>query len=136
MTNDEIIKKLRDEWQYMSGSQRSQTRVNRTGEVFTPDWLVDQMLNEIPAEFYKDEIFTDTSCGDGQILVGVVIKKLGAGLTIEQALESIRGVDFEDSNVLLARTRLSCGSDELYKILERNITQGDSLQTNTVLEFS
>jgi hypothetical protein len=136
MTNDEIIKKLRDEWQYMSGSQRSQTRVNRTGEVFTPDWLVDQMLNEIPAEFYKDEIFTDTSCGDGQILVGVVIKKLGAGLTIEQALESIRGVDFEDSNVLLARTRLSCGLDELYKILERNITQGDSLQTNTVLEFS
>lgn len=136
MTNDDIIKKLRDEWEYMSGGNRSQTRINRTGEVFTPNWLVDQMLNEIPEDFFKNETFTDTSCGDGQILAGVIIKKLEAGLTIEQALESIRGIDFEDSNVLLARTRLSCGLDNLYAILERNITQGDSLQSHSVLEFS
>jgi hypothetical protein len=127
MTKEEIILKIRDQWQYMEGEDRSKTRIDRTGEVFTPDWLVDEMLGELPVEKFKEEIFVDTSCGDGQILAGVIIKKIENGLTIEQALESIRGVDFEESNVRLARERLSCGDAELYKILERNITQGDSL---------
>ena len=122
MDNDSIIKSLRD-WKYMSGEDRSKERVNSSGEVFTPDWLVDEMIDNIPEEILKDKdfVYSDSSCGDSQILAGVVIKLIKLGFTHEQALNKIRGTDIFQGNVDLSRTRLICKNEKLKPIVDKNI---------------
>jgi hypothetical protein len=122
MDNESIIKSLRD-WKYMSGEDRSKERVNSSGEVFTPDWLVDEMIDNIPEEILKDKdfVYSDSSCGDSQILAGVVIKLIKLGFTHEQALNKIRGTDIFQGNVDLSRTRLICGNEKLKHIVDKNI---------------
>lgn len=134
MTRDEVELKLRAEWDYMKGVVRSQTRVNATGEVFTPNWLVDEMVNEIPEAMVKGT-FVDTSCGDGQLLVGVVLRKMmDPTVTLAQALSSIVGCDIMVSNVELCRARLSCGDPECYNIVKNNIIVANALTPTEEVE--
>jgi hypothetical protein len=137
MNNEKIIKKLR-EWKYMSGDNRSKERVDKSGEVFTPDWLVDEMVNEITEGIDltdTDFIFNDSSCGDGQLLVGVIIKLLEK-CTHEEALQRIFGTDIMESNIILCRERLICGDESLRHIVEKNIICANGLSDNEIFTIS
>jgi type I restriction-modification system DNA methylase subunit len=114
---------------YMSGVQRTQARVKATGEVFTPTELVREMLEQIPIDQFQDptKTFLDPSCGDGQFLGEVLIRKMEHGSTFEQALQTIYGVDLMQDNVNLCRERLLCGRTDLAHIVERNIVCHDAL---------
>ena len=114
---------------YMSGVQRDAIRVKATGEVFTPTQLVREILEELPLEQFTDvtKTFLDNSCGDGQFLGEVLIRKMEHGSTFEQALSTIYGVDLMQDNVDLCRERLLCGQSHLKHIVERNIVCHDSL---------
>ena len=114
---------------YMSGVQRTQARVKATGEVFTPTPLVQEMLEQIPVEQFTDptKTFLDPSCGDGQFLGEVLIRKMENGSTFEQALSTIYGVDLMQDNVDECRKRLLCGRTDLAHIVERNIVCHDAL---------
>ncbi len=114
---------------YMSGVQRTQARVKSTGEVFTPTELVREMLEQIPIDQFQDpaKTFLDNSCGDGQFLGEVLIRKMENGSTFEQALQTIYGVDLMQDNVDLCRERLLCGRTDLAHIVERNIVCHDAL---------
>ena len=114
---------------YMSGVQRTQARVKATGEVFTPTELVREMLEQIPVDQFTDpaKTFLDNSCGDGQFLGEVLIRKMENGSTFEQALQTIYGVDLMQDNVDLCRERLLCGRTDLAHIVERNIVCHDAL---------
>ena len=114
----------------MSGVQRSKLRVKATGEVFTPTKLVREILNKLPRKLFDDPEKTvcDTSCGDGQFLGEVLIRKLQKGHGLEQALGTIYGVDIMQDNVDLCRERLLCGREDLRHIVERNIVCADSLE--------
>jgi hypothetical protein len=130
MDNQHIIKQLR-EWKYMSGEERSKERVDKTGEVFTPDWLVDAMVDEIMAsvDIYNDEfVFNDSSCGDGNLLVGVLVRLLEK-MPLQDALERVSGTDIMESNISLCRDRLICGDESLRPIVERNIICANGLDT-------
>ena len=109
--------------EYMSGIERDQTRVKSTGEVFTPDAAVQQMLSKIPADFFNNPSKTaiDPACGDGQWLAEILWRKLEAGHNFEQALSTIYGVDIMEDNVIECRRRLLCDHPELSHIVERNI---------------
>ena len=122
----QVEEKIRVEWAYMKGVDRSKARVDKTGEVFTPDWLVDEMINEFPQEII-DNTFVDTSCGDGQLLAGVILKKMALGATFEEALSTVVGCDIMESNVELCRRRLSCNRPEYYDIVKRNIIIANAL---------
>ena len=113
----------------MSGVQRTQARVKATGEVFTPTELVREMLEQIPVDQFTDpaKTFLDNSCGDGQFLGEVLIRKMENGSTFEQALQTIYGVDLMQDNVDLCRERLLCGRTDLAHIVERNIVCHDAL---------
>lgn len=125
---NEIINHIRNR-SYMSGVQRTQARVKATGEVFTPTELVQEMLDQIPPEQFTDptKTFLDNSCGDGQFLGEVLIRKMENGSTFEQALSTIYGVDLMEDNVELCRERLLCGRTDLAHIVERNIVCHDAL---------
>jgi hypothetical protein len=107
----------------MSGVERDHNRVKATGEVFTPTTLVQEILEQIPVEQFTDpsKTFLDPSCGDGQFLGEVLIRKMENGSTFEQALSTTYGVDIMIDNVDLCRDRLLCGREDLRHIVEQNI---------------
>jgi len=113
----------------MSGIERTQLRVKATSEVFTPTGIVQITLERIPTEYFRDpnKTFLDNSCGDGQFLGEVLIRKLENGSTFEQALSTIYGVDLMQDNVDLCRNRLLCGRNDLRHIVESNIVCHDAL---------
>jgi len=122
----------------MSGIDRNSLRVKATGEVFTPTPLVQEILDKIPIEVFADpfKTFIDPSCGDGQFLGEVLIKKVQEleknNIPVEQgfeiALRTIYGVDLMIDNVDLCRERLLCGQEHLRHVVEENIYQADGLK--------
>jgi len=126
---NDIVKHTRDRV-YMSGLERDKLRVKATGEVFTPTFLVQKILDDIDQQSFKDadHTFLDNSCGDGQFLSEVLIKKMENGSTFEQALSTLYGVDLMPDNVILCQDRLLCGREDLRHIVEKNIVCADALR--------
>jgi hypothetical protein len=114
----------------MSGVERDRQRVKATGEVFTPTSLVQEILDQMPAELFTTpgKTFLDNSCGDGQFLSEVLIRKLESGQDFETALSSIYGVDLMPDNVAECQARLLCGREDLRHIVENNIVCADGLR--------
>lgn len=125
---DHIINHCRNH-EFMSGVERDQERIVKTAEVFTPLELVDDMLNLLPQEVFTDETktFLDNSCGDGQFLSEILIRKVSNGIPFEKALSTIYGVDIMQDNVDLCRNRLLCGQEQYRHIVENNIVCTDAL---------
>lgn len=113
----------------MSGVERDKVRVKATGEVFTPTELVQEILDTLDQSLFIDptKTFLDPSCGDGQFLGEVLIRKMENGIDFETALGSIYGVDLMQDNVELCRERLLCGREDLRHIVEKNIVCHDAL---------
>ena len=124
------LKKHIRERAYMSGVERDQIRIKSTNEVFTPTAEVQRSLDKIPREVFTDpnKTYLDPSCGDGQFLGEVLIRKVENGIDFEQALSTIYGVDLMQDNVDLCRERLLCGQEHLRPIVEKNIVCADALR--------
>ena len=136
---------------------KSKKRVAEHGEVFTPDWIVNDMLDLVKQETERiDSRFLEPACGTGNFLVEILRRKLSI---VEQrysksqieyerysviAISSIYGIDLLQDNVEEARIRLfdifNSEYTKKYKnnckeacrasvrfILERNILRGNAL---------
>jgi N-6 DNA Methylase len=58
---------------------KSKQRVADHGEVFTPDWLVEKMLDLVKGESERiDSRFLEPACGSGNFLVPILQRKLAA----------------------------------------------------------
>ena len=120
---------------YMSGIERDRLRQKETGEVFTPTPKVQEILDDIEKEkpiMFTDETMTfiDNSCGDGQILSEVIIRKMEqSNCTLEQTLSTIYGVELMEDNVRLCKERLAGPNptQEILDILDKNIVCADAL---------
>jgi hypothetical protein len=113
--------------------ERDYLRVKATGEVFTPLSVITKKLNDLekhdPSLFKNpSNTFLEPSCGDGNFLSEVLIRKMENGSTFEQALSTIYGVDLMQDNVDLCRERLLCGREDLRHVVEQNIYQADGLK--------
>ena len=114
---------------YMSGVERDKHRVKQTAEVFTPTPLVQEMLDKIEEQdptLFSDltKTFLDNSCGDGQFLSEVVIRKIErSGCSLEQALRTTYGVELMEDNVIECRKRLAGPNPtpEILEIVNKNI---------------
>jgi hypothetical protein len=119
----------------MSGIERDRLRQKETAEVFTPTEYVQQILDEEEQNspnMFKDwcNTYMDNSCGDGQFLSEVVIRKMErSGCTLEQALSTTYGVELMADNVKLCKERLAGPNptEEIIRILDKNIVCGDAL---------
>jgi hypothetical protein len=119
----------------MSGIERDKLRVKETAEVFTPTEEVIKMidkLEEINPELFSNptKTFCEPSCGDGQFLSEVIIRKMErSGCALEQALSTTYGVELMEDNVKLCKERLA-GPDptqQIWDILDTNIVCADAL---------
>ena len=114
----------------MSGVERDQLRKLHSSEYFTPFEKVLERLDAYNESVWKDleSQFLDPTCGDGQFLGEVLIRKMENGSTFEQALSTTYGVDLMQDNVDLCRERLLCGQEHLRHIVEKNIVCADALR--------
>jgi len=129
MSIDQIKNHIRDR-PYMDGVMRNAIRIKATQEIFTPTEMVKNLLNDLDQKFFADvdQPFVDPTCGDGQFLGEVLIRKVENGISFEQALATIYGVDLMPDNVDLCRDRLLCGREDLRHIVEQNIVCADALR--------
>jgi N-6 DNA Methylase len=130
---------------------RSRQRVADHGEVFTPAWLVSDMLDLVKGETERiDSRFLEPACGSGNFLVQVLERKLAAvaarygGSDFERrhyglfALMCVYGIELLADNARECRGRLLdvfagfipadamwCRAGE--RVLALNIVQGDAL---------
>lgn len=132
---------------------KSKKRVADHGEVFTPPWLVEKMLDLVKGETERiDSRFLEPACGSGNFLVPILQRKLAA---VElkygksdfekrnhalQALTCCYGIELLADNIAECRanmlavfaTYLKMGEgDELYRagyhVLSLNLVHGDAM---------
>ena len=117
---------------------RTKERINKTGEIFTPPALTNEMLDVLPEECWSEnKTFLDPAAGDGNILIEVVKRKLSHGHSPLRAIHTTYGVELMLDNVEVCRQRLfdlvkDRVDDKRYlpiiaKILNHNIICHDSL---------
>lgn len=136
---------------------KSRKRVADHGEVFTPAWMVDAMLDLVKDEAERiDSRFLEPACGSGNFLVRVLQRKLAAvelkygESDFERrhyallALMSIYGIELLADNIAECRANLLEifsdylkieALDDLYRaasfVLSRNLVDGDALTMRT-----
>ena len=132
---------------------KSKQRIADHGEVFTPAWMVEAMLDLVRDETERiDSRFLEPACGSGNFLVEVLRRKLAA---VERkfgksdfesrhyallALMCIYGIELLADNIaecranmleILAAHRYIDESDDLYRaasyVLSQNLVHGDAL---------
>jgi hypothetical protein len=132
---------------------KSKQRVADHGEVFTPAWMIDAMLDLVKGETERvDSRFLEPACGDGRFLVQILRRKLVAvGLKygdsdFEQhhyallALMCLYGVELLADNIAECRAKLLeifskhlnvHPADDLYRaashVLSQNIVHANAL---------
>lgn len=117
---------------------KSKQRVRDFGEVFTPEYIVRDMFDLIPAEMYEvGHQFLEPCCGNGNFLVEILRRKLGHCKTCAEAkaaVADIYGIDIQADNVAESKERMQEIVSERFpgvdvsQILDRNIICGDSLK--------
>ncbi|MCY4170982.1 MAG: N-6 DNA methylase [Bacteroidetes bacterium] len=101
---------------------RDSDRVDNYGEVFTPNWLVKQMLDQIPDDPVSDldKSALDPSCGNGQFLTEALRRKLATAAQLYaeslnlkayqfdclRSVTMLYGVDINEDTVIEARKRM------------------------------
>ena len=132
---------------------KSKQRVADHGEVFTPEWMVEDMLDLVKAETERiDSRVLEPACGSGNFLIPVLRRKLNA---VESryaksefekrhyallALMCVYGIELLADNAAECRARLAevfityLGNDAIEpwaraaeRVLAVNIVQGDAL---------
>lgn len=132
---------------------RSKQRVADHGEVFTPAWMVEAMLDLVKGETERiDSRFLEPACGSGNFLVPVLKRKLAA-VQLKYgksdfdrrnfallALMCVYGIELLPDNIAECRANLLetfaeylnlKPTDELYRaasyVLSQNLIHGDAL---------
>lgn len=86
---------------------KSKDRVRDVGEVFTPDFLVEQMLDQFPASAWdKSKNWLEPTCGNGQFILGILRRKLARGHSMLEALNTTFGADIMADNISECHMRI------------------------------
>lgn len=124
---------------------KSKARVKEFAEVFTPDFIVNDMCDLIPSEIWEniESKFLEPACGNGNFLVEILARKYKRcndekdGL---KAIASVIGIDIQADNCEECRKRLLSQYAEQFPkasdfaiilaagILKNNIICGDGLK--------
>jgi ubiquinone/menaquinone biosynthesis C-methylase UbiE len=88
--------------------EKREKRKKQTAEVFTPKFLVQDMLNKIPDDFWNDpnKTLLEPACGDGNFLEEIYFKKLQYNHPIHLIVKNVYALDIMDDNIKVARKRL------------------------------
>ena len=112
-------------------SLKSKERVKQTGECFTPMELINEMLDQIPAEmFAPGKTFLEPAAGDGNMVVEYLKRKMENGCTPTEALKDTFAVEYMKDNLEAMRKRVLelCGrTPEHEEIVNEQIVHANFL---------
>jgi len=87
--------------------ERRNGRRRRTAEVFTPNAIVNSLLDKMPKNIWeKGKTFCDPACGNGNFLIHILWRKIAKGHNVLGALKTIYGADIMRDNIRECRLRL------------------------------
>lgn len=128
---------------------KSKERVAKYGEVFTPQWCVEMMCDQLeehnPGAFEPWKTFLEPSCGDGVFVLEILRRKFGnckkrGDYTI--ALQSVYGFELLADNIATTIKNVTYLCEEHFKptkeerqIIRDHIIQCDSLKVMKLLEI-
>jgi len=78
--------------------------VHVTGQFYTPPWLCDLLAIDVP--FSPDTLVIDPFCGSGAFLLSALRRLDSNGVSVEQAMRQVFGIDLNPSACIAARTNL------------------------------
>jgi len=110
---------------------RDKERIVNTNEIFTSlEFVLYGLELAYPTEFFKDPniSYSDNCVGEGAWLVGMALKRMKAGLSHEESIKNLFGVDIMQDNIDACRERLLCGQEHLRPLMEQNIQCQDALK--------
>ncbi len=137
---------------------KSKKRVVDHGEVFTPDWLVEEMLDLVKNDTMRlDSRFLEPACGSGNFLTKILKRKI-ASVELKYgksdfdrkhysllSLMSIYGIELLEDNILECKKKILEiftnylnieASDDLYRsgmhILSLNIVHGNAISMQDI----
>lgn len=136
---------------------KSKQRVADHGEVFTPEWMVEAMLDLVKGETERvDSRFLEPACGSGNFLVQILKRKLAAvelkfgKSPFEKrhyallALMCVYGIELLEDNIAECKSNLLEvfadyleleDSDEMYGaasyVISQNLIHGDAMKMET-----
>ena len=92
----------------MASLIKSKQRVSNHGEVFTPSRIVSEMCELFSKDDWGDpsSIFLEPTCGDGNFVVAIILKKIESGLSLFNAINTTFGMDIMSDNILECRLRI------------------------------
>jgi hypothetical protein len=107
-------------------------------DIFTPEDLANELLEKLPNEVWEEnKTFLDPACGDGNLLVCVLRKKLRCGHKPTDALKTLYGVEIIDGYTKRCKERLLeiVGNTQYHKsIVDKQIICKDFLDDDVFSE--
>lgn len=111
-------------------------RHHDTHEDFTPEHLLHILCDDFFKDDFKDpkKKFLDNSCGNGNILVYVLKKRLESGCNYLDSLKTMYGLDIMKDNIeechqriknVLSEYKIEYNEEDIDKILRHNIVCND-----------
>ena len=104
---------------------KSKERVQKYGEVFTPQWVVEKMCDELPDEAWKPETtFLEPSCGEGVFILEILRRKFENCKTRKDyrtALKSVYGFEIQADNVKITIENVINLYKKYFKISQSDI---------------
>lgn len=119
---------------------KSKKRTTDNGEILTPEFIVDAMLDQFPDIIDPSKKVLEPSCGEGIYLTRLYKRRIANGGDPFKSLQTLYGVDIDKENVNKTRQELahiylssippsssSVSKDELIEVLSKNFIVADFL---------
>lgn len=119
---------------------KSKKRTTENGEILTPEFIVDAMLDQFPDIIDPSKKVLEPSCGEGIYLTRLYKRRIASGGDPFKSLQTLYGVDIDKENVNKTRQELahiylssippsnsSVSKEELVEVLSKNFIVADFL---------
>lgn len=121
---------------------KSKKRTTENGEILTPEFIVDAMLDQFPDIIDTSKKVLEPSCGEGIYLTRLYKRRIANGADPFKSLQTLYGVDIDKENVNKTRqelahiylsatsstsSNLSVSKEELIEVLSKNFIVADFL---------
>lgn len=123
-------------------SVKSKERIKKNGEVFTPRWLIDEMLDKFPEDAWEEnKTWLEPAAGDGNIIEAIIERRVQLGHDKYKILSTTYAVELMADNVekmkgrILKALRIENSDAEAMRLINKNIRQGNFLLIENFEEF-
>jgi len=125
--------KIYDDGRMNQRKQMSAEQIKKCGAIWTPPEIIAEMMAKVSPKMWKDpsKTFLDPTCGAGNILVAMLLKRLDNGVSKKDAVSTLYGIELLPSNLKICHERILNIVGKRYEgIVKKNIVCSDVFKWN------